>query len=301
MTAIFTLEFNIFILMLLGFMIRKYGIVNQAAERSLTDLVLYIILPCNIFISFQGQSLKTIAADGMIILLVSSGIQMLALIYGKFCFPKEESAHRRNLAYAMICSNAGFLGTPIAEGTFGSIGLALASIYLIPHRIMMWSEGLTIYSVSSNKKDILKKILTHPCVISCILGLIVMGIDFQLPEFILAPVQVIGRCNTALSMMLVGMILAGVDLKSIVNKTIIRFTIHRLLLMPLVVYLVCSALQLNKNVIGVSTLLAAMPAGATTSMLASKYDQDPQFATKLVTFSTICAVPAVFFWSILLC
>lgn len=27
-------------------------------------------------------------------------------------------------------------------------------------------------------------------------------------------------------------------------------------------------------------LLAAMPAGATTSMLAAKYDRDPEFATK---------------------
>ena len=51
---------------------------------------------------------------------------------------------------------------------------------------------------------------------------------------------------------------------------------------------------------GVSVLLAAMPAGATTTMLAAKYDRDPQFATKLVVFTTLCSIPAIFIWSVIL-
>ena len=70
----------------------------------------------------------------------------------------------------MICSNAGFLGSPIAEGVFGAPGLMLASLYLIPQRIMMWSEGLAIYSGVSDKKSTIKKVVTHPCVIACVLG-----------------------------------------------------------------------------------------------------------------------------------
>ena len=44
------------------------------------------------------------------------------------------------LQYGTICSNAGFLGNPIAEGIYGAEGLVLASVYLIPQRIMMWSS-----------------------------------------------------------------------------------------------------------------------------------------------------------------
>jgi predicted permease len=46
-------------------------------------------------------------------------------------------------------------------------------------------------------------------------------------------------------------------------------------------------------------LLAAMPAGATTSILASKYDQDPKFATELVVSSTLLSLPSVALWSFL--
>ena len=43
-----------------------------------------------------------------------------------------------------ICSNADFLES-IAEGIYGAEGLVLASVYLIPQRIMMWSSGLAVF------------------------------------------------------------------------------------------------------------------------------------------------------------
>ena len=75
---------------------------------------------------------------------------------------RQPEDRRKNLTYAIICSNAGFLGNPIAEGVFGSVGLMYASVYLIPQRIMMWSEGLAIFSGNKDPKGTLKKVLTHP-------------------------------------------------------------------------------------------------------------------------------------------
>ena len=104
---------------------------------------------------------------------------------------------------------------------------------------------------------------------------------------ILTPIQQLGRCNTPLTMMMIGMILCEIDVRHMVDRTILWFTLHRLVLMPLIVYLACLLLRLSREVTGVSVLLAAMPAGATTSMLASKYQRDPQFATRLVVFTTV--------------
>lgn len=300
MEKLWSLEFNIFVMVAVGFLIRRFHLVGKAAEGVITDLVLCVVLPCNIFISFLGKHAGIGALDYLAVLLISIGIQLLSLLYGKFAFPKESDDRRCNLAYAMICSNAGFLGNAITEGVFGAIGLMLTSIYLIPQRIMMWSEGLSIYSGVSDRKTTVKKVVTHPCVIACFLGLMVMICGIPIPELILMPIQSIGRCNTPLTMMMIGMILNEIDLKHMVDKTIIRFTIHRLVLMPSIVYLFCLLLPVGKYVMGVSVLLAAMPAGATTSMLAAKYDRDPQFATKLVVFTTLCSIPAIMLWSMLL-
>ena len=300
MDKLWSLEFNIFVMIAVGFLLRKTRIVGKEAERVITDLVLYAVLPCSIFNSFLGGQSDAAGADYLAVLLVSIVIQFLALLYGKFAFPKENADRRCSLGYAMICSNAGFLGNAITEGVFGATGLSLTSIYLIPQRIMMWSEGLAIYSGVSDRKSTIKKVLTHPCVIACFLGLIVMACGWTIPPLLLTPIQQLGRCNTPLTMLMIGMILSEIDLKHLVDRTIALFTLHRLVLMPLIVWLICLALSVNRTVTGVSVLLAALPAGATTSMLSAKYGRDPQFATRLVVFTTLCSVPAIFIWSLLL-
>ena len=300
MLQLLPLEFNVFAMMAVGFLIRKLHVVGKEAERVITDLVLYVVLPCNIFSSFLGDYPGVGASDYLSVLLISIGIQLLSLVYGKLAFPHESADRRCNLAYAMICSNAGFLGNAVAEGVFGAAGLMLTSIYLIPQRIMMWSEGLAVYSGVSDRRGTVKKVLTHPCVIACGLGLLAMAFGLAVPPLLLAPIQQLGRCNTPMTMLMIGMILSEIDLRHMVDKTIARFTVHRLVLMPLVVYLACLVLPVSKTVAGVSVLLAAMPAGATTTMLSAKYNRDPQFATKLVVFTTLCSVPAIFIWSTLL-
>ena len=170
MDSIWNLEFQLFVLIAVGFLTRRIGMIGNTGEKSLTDLVLYVVLPCNIFVSFLNQNALENAGDMAAMVLVSVGIQTASLVYGKLAFPKENEDRRRNLAYGMICSNTGFLGSPIAEGVFGAPGLMLVSLYLIPQRIMMWSEGLAIYSGVSDKKSTIKKVVTHPCVIACVLG-----------------------------------------------------------------------------------------------------------------------------------
>ncbi len=300
MEKLLSLEFNIFAMVAIGFLIRKLHVVGKEADRVITDLVLYLVLPCNIFHSFMGTQEGVGAAEYLAVLLISCGIQVLSLVYAKFAFPRETAERRCNLGYAMICSNAGFLGGAVTEGVFGAVGLMLDSIYLIPQRIMMWSAGLSMYTGSMDRRTVAKKVLTHPCVIACNLGLIIMALGWTVPALILAPIEQISRCNTPLTMLMIGMILSEIDLKHLADKTIVRFTIHRLVLMPLIVWLFCLALSVNKTVTGVSVLLAAMPAGATTTMLSAKYDRDPHFATQMVIFTTLCSVPAIFIWSILL-
>ena len=72
--------------------------------------------------------------------------------------------------------------------------------------------------------------------------------------------------------MVIGMILAEINPKELVNKEVIYYTVIRLLIIPALVWIPCLLFRVDALVTGVSVLLAAMPAGATTSMLASKYD-----------------------------
>ena len=299
MKDLLILQLTIFILLALGFLVKKIGLVGKEGQKNITDLVLYVILPCSILTSFMNGADRDSFKECAVILLISIGIQVFSVFYGRLIFRKQPEDRKKCLVYGTICSNAGFLGNPIAEGVFGSVGLMYASVYLIPLRIMMWSEGIAIFSGKKDGKGLIR-VLTHPCVISCAVGIVLMLTGLKLPEFLMTPLNTVGRANTALSMLVIGMILADIDLRTMIDKTVVFYTANRLLVIPLLVYVVCLLLRVSPLIRGVSVLLAAMPAGATTSMLAMKYNRDPEFATKLVVFSTLISIPAIMIWSFVL-
>ena len=53
-------------------------------------------------------------------------------------------------------------------------------------------------------------------------------------------------------------------------------------------------------VTGIIVILSAMPAGSTTAMLAQKYDQDPEFASKMVFLSTLASLVTLPLWAMVL-
>lgn len=300
MEKILTLQATIFLLVAVGFGVKRLGLIGPQGQKNMNDLVIYVILPCNILHAFMNSPVEGRLVYYLEVLAVSLGIQAFCVVYGRLVFRKEPEGRNKCLRYGTICSNAGFLGNPIAEGIYGAEGLVLASIYLIPQRIMMWTSGLAVFTGSTNRKATIQKVLTHPCIVMSELGILLMLTGWKLPKGITGAVDAIGSCNTAMSMMVVGMILADIDLKEFWDVTVAKFTFHRLIVIPAVVYLVCRCLPLDRNAFGICVLLAAMPAGATTSILAEKYGVDAPFATKMVIFSTLLSLPTICMWSMIL-
>lgn len=300
METLVTLQITIFLLVAVGFVLKRIHIVGPQGQKNINDMVIYVILPCNILRAFLDSPAENGFLSYLEVLIISVFIQAFCVIYGKIAFRKEPEGRQKCLRYGTICSNAGFLGNPIAEGVYGAEGLMLASIYLIPQRIMMWSSGLAVFSGTSDKKQTIKKVLTHPCILACILGIMFMLADIQLPPGLDGMVTAVGNCNTAMSMMVIGMILADINIRDFWDRTVVKYTIHRLIIIPAAVYAVCRFLPLDRTAFGICVLLAAMPAGATTSILAEKYEMEPAFATKMVIFSTLLSLPTICIWSLLL-
>lgn len=294
------LQGMLFLLVAAGVVLRKMGILPEGAKNILTDLVIYLILPCNIinsfFIEFNFDILKGFA----IILTIASLIQVGCLILAKILYNKEPEGRKKVLQYGTVCSNAGFMGNPIAEGVYGAEGLMYASIFLIPQRIVMWSAGVSYFTESPDRKTVVKKVLTHPCIIAVYIGLILMITRLPLPVFLQNTIRSIGGCTTTISMVLIGAILAEVEPGSILDRGIVKYALIRLFLLPLLVYLSCRVFHVTPFLSGVSVLLTGMPAGSTTAILAAKYDGDYIFATKCVVVTTLLSLVTIPLWCMVL-
>lgn len=212
---LFEMQGMLFSLMILGLFLKKRGLISEGNKELLTDLVINVTLPCSIVKSFQMEFNREIINSCMVIFLVAIGIQAGSYVLSYILYRGVETKHRKVLQYATICSNAGILGNPIAEGIFGALGLLYASIYLIPQRVFMWSLGLTYFTECPDRKSLVKKVATHPCIIAVAIGLFLMVTQLSLPGFLNQTVKTLAGANTGLSMLFIGSILAGVSLKSL--------------------------------------------------------------------------------------
>lgn len=297
--SLINLQSAMFFSVAIGIVLGKKNIITKEGRSSLADLLINVILPCSIISSFLNKMGISVLKSSLQVLLLSIGLQLICYLLGKFIYWKADKKHLPILQYGTFASNAAFMGTPIAEGLYGASGLLFASIYLIPQRVYMWTLGLRCFT-KTKEKGAVKKVLTHPCIIAVEIGLILMLLPFNLPEFITYPLKIVGNCTTALSMILVGAILSEVKLKGIVSKKILYYCFIRLIVLPLIVLALCMLLKVNTVVSGVMVVLSGMPMASTTAILAAKYDVDAIFASKCVALSTILSLFTIPLWSILL-
>ena len=143
--SLLTLQAQLALLMIVGIWFSKKGIINDQGRKCLTDLVIDIILPCNILQSFRIDLTLDMLRSALSILIVSIVLQ---LFYGVFCaaaYNHSSCTRKAVLQYGTVCTNAAFLGNAITEGIFGAEGLMLTSIFLIPQRMAMWSVGVSYF------------------------------------------------------------------------------------------------------------------------------------------------------------
>jgi predicted permease len=227
-------------------------------------------------------------------------IQVGSYMLGMVLYPGFGDERKRVLQYATICSNAGVLGNPIAEGIFGGLGLLYASIYVIPQRIFMWSVGLTYFTEAPDKKTLIKKVATHPCIVAVVIGFLLMIFQIPLPGFVNLTIKQVAGANTFLAMMLVGTILAEVPLSSLADGATLYYSFVRLVFVPFLVFCGCRIWGIDGLVTGVSVVLSGMPAASVTAVMASKYHKDEVFAVRCVVLSTLLSMLTVPCWCMIL-
>ena len=282
------------LLVLVGVIVKKLRILNRESEKAVSSLLVNVLLPCNIIQSFLGEI--TISAEFVksciLAILIAACIQIVSVFAGKLLFHRFPQEKQAILRYGLICSNSSFVGMPIAETLYGSLGVLYTSLFQIPIRFTMWTAGLSLFT-NVDKKDAFKKLATHPCIVSIFIGIVLMLTRAELPKFLGDTVYSISKTTVPISMITVGSIMADADVKSLFSKSILYYTAVRLIAFPLLVYGALKLLHTEALLVNIAVIMTAMPAGASTSILAEKYDGDAQYAAQLTFVSTLCSIVTI--------
>lgn len=295
------MQLMMFLLVATGFLARKKGIVGTEGRLNMIDLCLYVTLPFNVLNSFLGEWDRDMLLSCSLILLLSAGYNVVSIIFGAILYRRTDFKKQKPLRYGTIVSNGGFLGNPIIEGIYGSSGLVYAALFMLPVRIVMWSYGVSVFlkgeaGASNNKKGLLKKVVTHPCIVAIYIGIAIMVSGITLPTFLENTISSLSKCNTPLSMMLVGMLLAEINPKGLIDKTMVFYTSVRLLIIPMVIFILTAFLPIDPILRAITVIMAGMPAPITTALMSAKYGGDEKYAAGMIFTTTILSLVTLPIW-----
>lgn len=298
---LFNIQGTLFLMILVGALIKKLGIMDEAGQRCLTDLCINVVIPCNILKSFFIDLDSSILMACGLVVIVALLIQFVSVFLNRFLYQNYPADQRKVLQYCTLVSNGGFLGNGVAEGVYGTLGLLYASIYLIPMRIVMWAAGTSYFVAGgTDRKKVMRNIITHPCLVAVYIGMVIMVLHIPLPDLITSTVTSIGNCNTALTMFIIGTILVDVPLLTIVNRTTLWISALRLIVLPAIAWGISFLMGVEPVATGVAVIMTGMPAGATAAIFAARYGSDAVFATKCVVLSTLLSMLTIPVWCYLI-
>ncbi len=308
MTGIIIYKIETFVLMmLLGVLAAKLGILKKQSLGTLSGLLVKITFPCLGFalIYDANTSLSDFAANWKFVIFeLLLSVFLLLLGYVSMKLMKLPNSTKQIHIIQTMFGNQGFMNIPILLSIFvnGEASVYIA-IFTLIDQILLWSLGVVIMSSSDPTNnnvfslETLKKIL-NPMNLSMIAAVFLTSFHIQLPEVLSSTITSVGNVSFSLAMIFLGATLSYISLNNLEFIYDYFFlVIIKMTLVPIGVAILVSRF-LNPTEITILTLMSCMPAMSAIPMMAENYHSDAEFASKTCFIMTLCSVftiPLVFF------
>lgn len=284
-----------FLLMSVGFVGSKIGMITEETSKRLSAIVVNIANPAMILVSgisderMEGRELLSLT---VVILAIYAVLLLLAYLLPVLLRVDPKS---RGVYQAMtVFSNIGFMGYPIIAALYGSSAVLYGALYSIPFNILIYTFGVSALRKKENgeeKKKLSLKEVLNIGVITSIISLILYLWQIRVPGFLTDTLNYLGNLTAPLSMMVIGASMTSISLRELFTDVrLLLFSLIKLLLIPVFGMLLIRQVVTNEVICGVFMIMLATPAGSMTAMLAQEYDGDYETASRGVTLTTLLSV-----------
>ncbi len=290
----------LFLLMVVGFVCRKIGLLNDESSKKISGLVVNVANPA-LILSAGINPESTIQGIEFLKTLCLALAVYACLIIISFVIPGilRVPVSDKGLYQVMtIFSNIGFMGFPLISAVYGDDALLYAALFLIPYNVLIYTYGLAVIKGKDDKNpaekasvgNTLKKVF-NVGVIACILMFILYLTRLPVPSVIEDTVDYLSNLTAPLSMIIIGDSITKINFKKLLTDVrMIAFTLIKLLVVPIVGILLLSFCGISGDLLGVCMIMLATPVGSMTVMLAEQYDGNTELATSGVALTTVLSV-----------
>ncbi len=280
-------------IVIVGYVAGKLKYLGGDFDRRLSNIIIDITCPALILSSTMGGKLP----DRSLILPLL-GISLLTyvlLAIAAWTLPRwltKKSEDRGTVGFALMFGNVGFIGYPIVGAIFGHEAVFYAAILNVVNTLSVFTAGVMLVNGERQRMAFQSKILVSTPMISAYLAILIvaLGID-NIPSVISQPITMIGGITVPGALLIIGSSMSRLSWRMMLGSGVVYVTTaFRLLILPLLLYVIFRTMGFDSLVVNINTLVIAMPVATYGTILCLRYGRDTALITEITFISTLLSV-----------
>lgn len=280
----------LFILISVGGLMTKLGMINGDGASAMTDVVLYAVTPCVIIHAFQRDFDPGMVTGLLIAFGAAVATMVFSILFAEILYHRYDISKGAVLKFTVVFSNCGFMALPLQQAVLGDDGVFYGAAYIAVFNIFAWSYGLIRMSGARSPKAVFKAML-NPGIIGTIIGIALFCCSVRLPAVIASPISFLAGLNTPVPMLVIGYHLMNSNLKRVLRDADAYIAVAiRLIALPLAAMGVMLLLNVPGVIICSTVIAVSSPVAALTTMMSSKFGRDTELSAGIVSASTLISL-----------
>lgn len=277
-------------------------VLGPSSSQALNQFVYWFALPAVLFLGMARQPLDAIFNLSFIGAFLGAMLIVYALGWGVGrLLHREASAVHAMQALNACFSNTGYMGIPLFLAAFGPDRLLPAIIATVIMSVVM--VGIAVIALELSRSagrgfghavgDVGRALVRNPLIAASLAGLAWNGTGLPLPAPLVTFCDLLGAAAGPGALFAIGVFLAGRPLRF--DLTAVGWLIPlKLLVQPALTWLLIVTLfPLDPFWTGAALLLAALPTGALTFVVAQQYEVYVERTSQIILLSTVASVPVL--------
>ncbi len=304
--AIGQVMLTLFAIVVVGYIAGKWGYMGGTFDKKLSKVVIDITCPALILSSAMTGELPDrryilpLLGISVLTYLLLTGV---ALLLPRFLTKKKDD--EGVIGFAMMFGNVGFMGYPIVASIFGHEAVFYAAVLNVVNTFTVFTVG-TMLIVGKNqessvaeeemsRKKMLRKVLYSTPMLSAYLTMLIVALEIKdIPEFISQPLTMIGNITVPAALLIIGSSMSQLPLRALLgNGTIYATTLMRLAILPVGIHYLMTLLGFSSFVVGINTVVIAMPVATYGTILCLRHGKDTTLITEVTFITTLLAMISI--------
>ncbi|WP_415889562.1 AEC family transporter [Neptuniibacter sp. SY11_33] len=300
MIEIISALWPVFALILLGYAARKSGFLTDDFWGQAEKATYFVLFPILLVSRLASTDMTAVPLDqvGLAVVLLVFGGSLLVFLAKPFL--SVDAAGITSIYQGGVRFNV-YVGLAASATLFGPQGVVVGAVVMALMIPLLNFCCVLVFSYFTRStqdfKSVLLALLKNPLIVGSLCGLLLNQSGVGFPDFLMPIADFLGRMALPLGLLSVG---AGLSFKVLMKsgQALSVTSLIKLLLMPLLAFLICAVLGLpNAEIIW---LYAALPTAASSYILARQLGGDVKMMAAIITGQTLFSMLTIPFMMIFL-